>query len=600
MVLVQLNVLLVHHAQGADRLPAALDRHPDVGVQPVRLHVRIARRIGRVLQVAHEGRHILALADDVGADMSVGPILRLETGRRLPLPDRAEQVLVQPVVQGADPAEQAAAQRHQTVDVRLGVGAEFQQALRECPQPLLGRLPLGDIHETLEQLVPPAQPDAPDRLENGEAAAVGAKHFALHVIHRVAQIAHRAGALLGRTQELVAPVPDDGFRRRAEQLGCVFVHPLDHARHRIHDDHAHRQVQQQLALEGFGFPQFIPPPVFLGHIPEDKHRADDGLGGVMDGCAGVGNLVFRAVPGDQNRVVDQVHIHAFGQRLDCRIRRGFAGLGVDDVEDFVQGAPRRLGGGPAGERLGRAVQGRHRPVAVAGDHPVADGAQGRRKLLLAGHQFPPRLGHRLQQQVDIARHAGQLVRPRPGDGLGEVRRAGDPVDTPAQALQFGQHQFAHQHEHAQDDEYARYGEQDRDEGGGPDGFPVDVAGHADLDEQCRLAAEIRHQAVGRQRLVVTNPHRIPRLASEIAYDPGLLRDIVQPVGAKQGQVHFQGRGQLLDLVPVEHLPHGDMPPRRPLLLACENRCEGHKQRGVPLQHDSRLRAIRALGGGQKG
>jgi len=65
-----------------------------------------------------------------------------------------------------------------------------------------------------------------------------------------------------------------------------------------------------------------------------------------------------------------------------RVVGRLAGLRVDDAEHLVDGLSCRLGGGPAGERLGRRVEAHHHARRVAGDHAVADGAQGGGEMLL--------------------------------------------------------------------------------------------------------------------------------------------------------------------------------------------------------------------------
>ena len=131
MILDQMHILLIHHTQGTDRLPATLDRHSNVSLQPERLNIRITDRIRRILEITHHEGHITPLPDHIVAKMPVRSILVGVIRRRLPLTHRAQHIFVQPVVQRTTPAKQTAAHRHQSFDIRLRVRREFQQTLRE-------------------------------------------------------------------------------------------------------------------------------------------------------------------------------------------------------------------------------------------------------------------------------------------------------------------------------------------------------------------------------------------------------------------------------------------------------------------------------------
>ncbi len=78
---------------------------------------------------------------------------------------------------------------------------------------------------------------------------------------------------------------------------------------------------------------------------------------------------------DQHGMVGQADDLPFRETARDRVRRRLAGLLVDDVEDFTEGAPLGLGRGPAGERLRHGIEVLHDRASIGRDDGVADGMQ---------------------------------------------------------------------------------------------------------------------------------------------------------------------------------------------------------------------------------
>ena len=119
------------------------------------------------------------------------------------------------------------------------------------PQPVQRLLAVADVHEALQQFIAPLDLHAPDRLQHRTAAAIGTKHLAFGVVHGLAQIAHRAGIFLRRTEKRVTSLPHnlfDGSAKEGCRLGIGAFNPAGLG---INDHHTGREALYQVALESF-------------------------------------------------------------------------------------------------------------------------------------------------------------------------------------------------------------------------------------------------------------------------------------------------------------------------------------------------------------
>ncbi|MPM67732.1 hypothetical protein SDC9_114656 [bioreactor metagenome] len=146
-------------------------------------------------------------------------------------------------------------------------------------------------------------------------------------------------------------------------------------------------LRRQLFEAVFALPQFLPPPVFLGHIAENQYRAADRAGGVPDGRATIGDLPLCTVLGDECGVVGKIDIHSLGNGAEDRIFDRLASPGVDDAEYLYDRLAGRLGAGPAGKRFRRRVETFDCARRIAGDHTVTDRVEGRREMFFTFAQL---------------------------------------------------------------------------------------------------------------------------------------------------------------------------------------------------------------------
>ena len=83
--------------------------------------VGIRQSVRRILKMAHQQRVVAPLLDHVAADMAVRLVHRVEARRRMPLPNRVEQLSVQIPIECAGSAQEFSAERGQAVDVVVAV-----------------------------------------------------------------------------------------------------------------------------------------------------------------------------------------------------------------------------------------------------------------------------------------------------------------------------------------------------------------------------------------------------------------------------------------------------------------------------------------------
>ena len=96
--------------------------------------VGIRQSVRRILKMAHQQRVVAPLLDHVAADMAVRLVHRVEARRRMPLPNRVEQLSVQIPIECAGSAQEFSAERGQAVDVLVRVFAKGQQTLIDLGQ----------------------------------------------------------------------------------------------------------------------------------------------------------------------------------------------------------------------------------------------------------------------------------------------------------------------------------------------------------------------------------------------------------------------------------------------------------------------------------
>ena len=191
-----------------------------------------------------------------------------------------------------------------------------------------------------------------------------------------------------------------------------------------------------------------PPP--LADVPEDQDGPDDPPGRVPDRGGAVVDGPLGAVPGDQERVVGQADDHALPQRPEGGVLDLPAGLLVDDAEDRGEGLARRLGGGPARERLGDRVQRRDPALGVGDEDGIADAGEGGPQLLplpdgLVGVGLgpPPCGSHRPAQEGDaqadrqVEGHPGLVLDPLDGEAVPRRQEEAGRGDGPEDGRQQG-------------------------------------------------------------------------------------------------------------------------------------------------------------------
>ncbi len=98
---------------------------------------------------------------------------------------------------------------------------------------------------------------------------------------------------------------------------------------------------------------FLPPA--LTDVAKHQHHARDGPSCVANRSGAVIDRPFRAVLGDQQRVVGEPDDQALAQGPRGRILDRAARLFIDDLEDALQGAAGRLFQRPAGQRFRHRV-----------------------------------------------------------------------------------------------------------------------------------------------------------------------------------------------------------------------------------------------------
>ena len=154
-------------------------------------------------------------------------------------------------------------------------------------------------------------------------------------------------------------------------VAALPVHEIDVV-HRGGED-----ARQELGLS----PDFRLGPLPLADISEDQDGPDDPPGRVPDRGRTVVDGPLGAVPGDQDGVVGQADDGPLPQRPEGGVLDLQAGPLVDDTEDRGEGLARRLGRGPARERLGDRVQRRDPALGVGDEDGIADAGEGDPQLL---------------------------------------------------------------------------------------------------------------------------------------------------------------------------------------------------------------------------
>jgi hypothetical protein len=137
------------------------------------------------------------------------------------------------------------------------------------------------------------------------------------------------------------------------------------------DDDDRRQQPRRGQLAGAAL---IEPPLHRD-VAKDQHAARHLAVLVADRRRAVIDRALRAVLAHEHRVVGQSDDHAVVQCARGRARDNLARVLVDDVEHALERLATRVGGRPAGERLGGLVHRGDPAGQVGGDHRVADAAQ---------------------------------------------------------------------------------------------------------------------------------------------------------------------------------------------------------------------------------
>ena len=117
----------------------------------------------------------------------------------------------------------------------------------------------------------------------------------------------------------------------------------------------------------------LPPP--FGNVSEYQHDPGDFALLVADRGGTVVNGSFRAVFGDEQRVVRQPDDHALPQGSDGGALDRLATLFIDDLEDGLQWTARRLSLRPAGQEFSDRVQEGDPPVGIGGDDRIANAGE---------------------------------------------------------------------------------------------------------------------------------------------------------------------------------------------------------------------------------
>ena len=153
------------------------------------------------------------------------------------------------------------------------VGQEFAFGLVRRPRGVLRLEPIGDVDENFEELLPPPDPDDPDRLEDGHLLSVRAHQDALLVIHRQAKIQHRAASLVGLAHERVASAAHDLLRGQPEQSRRGGVRALDDVCSGIQDQDPRGQILEQRPLELLPLAPGLVRHGLLRDVPDDAVEA---------------------------------------------------------------------------------------------------------------------------------------------------------------------------------------------------------------------------------------------------------------------------------------------------------------------------------------
>ena len=111
------------------------------------------------------------------------------------------------------------------------------------------------------------------------------------------------------------------------------------------------------------------------HVSEYQDHAGDFTFRIADWGRTVVDGSFRAVLGDQKRMIRQADNHAVSQGSNRRAFDGMAAVLIDDFEDRFEGDTFGLLLQPAGQRFGHRIQKRDPARVVGGDDRIADAAE---------------------------------------------------------------------------------------------------------------------------------------------------------------------------------------------------------------------------------
>ncbi len=184
-----------------------------------------------------------------------------------------------------------------------------------------------------------------------------------------------AQLILGLSQKLPDFVAVVGAARDVDQVGQAFQRIV----YLVRD----RGGEAAGGGEFFGSNEGAFGDAAFGDIAENQDDADHAAGAVADRRAAVVDGDLAAVPRDENGVIGEADDGSEPAHLVYRIFDRGSRVFVEDGKDLMQRSGFGLGLPPAGKPLGDGVHEDEIAVEVAGDHRVADAAEGGVEPLLA-------------------------------------------------------------------------------------------------------------------------------------------------------------------------------------------------------------------------
>ncbi len=154
---------------------------------------------------------------------------------------------------------------HEVLD-KDDIGDGIEEALKQrrfVGEFFLGFFAVRDINEYFQQFFLPVKNHRLHGLQYRRAAAVGADHHPVRVIHCLMEVRNRACSLLRRAQVFMAPMPGELFGGSTEKHRCRRVHPLDHVGPRVDDNDACRHIIDECSLELFALLELGGPELYL-------------------------------------------------------------------------------------------------------------------------------------------------------------------------------------------------------------------------------------------------------------------------------------------------------------------------------------------------